>query len=175
MLGDEQRLNSHALEILTQSNLRLVRISQYSKDKEAKWFRQEINNRRLNERCFFFERISYPFLRFLLHHACAYAGLVDSTWQPAGWTVACEALASGLPIVLYKGLVSNELNYLGASRFLHSVPNGDTKAFQIELESLVSQQVSSKINQEIQNFAAMHLDLEKTGASFVKEIVNILT
>ncbi|MBO1059648.1 MAG: hypothetical protein HEQ14_01565 [Aphanizomenon flos-aquae CP01] len=173
MPGDEQRCHSHALEILTHSNLRLVRISQYSKDKDAKWFRQEIYNRGLTERCFFFERISYPFLRFLLHHASVYAGLVDSTWQPAGWTVACEALASGLPIVLYQGLVSNELSSLGAGQFLHSIPMGDTRAFQIELESLVSQPKIYEINREIQNFAAKNLDLEKTGELFVKEIAHI--
>ena len=47
---------------------------------------------------------------------------------------------------------------------------GDTQAFQIKLESLVSQPKSYEINQEIQNFAARNLDLEKTGESFVKKI-----
>ena len=103
----------------------------------------------------------------------AYAGLVNSTWQPAGWTVACEALASGLPIVLYKGLVSNELNSLGCCQFLHSISMGDTQAFKIKLESLVSQQKSSIITQEIQNFAAKNLDLEKTAESFIKEIAYV--
>jgi hypothetical protein len=50
---------------------------------------------------------------------------------------------------------------------------GDTRAFQIELESLVSQPKIYEINREIQNFAAKNLDLEKTGEFFVKEIAHI--
>jgi hypothetical protein len=38
---------------------------------------------------------------------------------------------------------------------------------------LVSQPKIYEINQEIQNFAAKNLDLEKTGELFVKEIAHI--
>lgn len=174
MPGDEQRCHSHALDILSHSNLNLVRISQYTKNTDANWFRQEIYNRGLENRCFFFEKISYPFLRFLLHNASAYAGLVDSTWQPAGWTVACEAIASGLPVVLYEGLVSRELEDLGASRFLHPVKMGDTKTFQIILENLVNKQPDIKLKQDTYNFAAQNINLEITAPQFAEQIEKLI-
>jgi hypothetical protein len=170
MPGDEQRCNDHALEILKNSDLRLVRIAQYTKSQDAQWFKEEIIKNNLSKRCFFFEKISYPFLRFLLRNAAVYAGLVDSTWQPAGWTVACEAVASGLPIVLYDGLVARELSLLGAAEFLRVVPMGNIKIFQRELEFLVAEGTTIEQSEKTKDFAATHLNLELTGDSFAKQV-----
>lgn len=174
MPGNQQRCDHQVLDMIAQSELRAVRVAQYSSSNPASWFRKQIQKRGITDRCFFFEGISSSFLRFLLQHASAYAGLVDSTWQPAGWTVACEALASGLPVVIYEGLVSRELKNLGAEEgFLHTIPMGDTNSFQIELERIVVEQRKSESIQKAQNFALTQLDLEVTGSRFVKQVEDI--
>lgn len=166
MPGDELRRNRDALDIVADSGLQLVRICQYANKSDAELLRREIVHRRLNERVVLFEHISYAFLRFLLQHAVAYAGLVDSTWQPAGWTVACEALACGLPVVLYDGLVSRELEQLGASkRWLMAVPLGHTRAFRQHLEGIAGSFRTQERTAPCR-FASDNLNLDVTGDEF---------
>ena len=167
MPGDELRLNDDALAIVENSPLNLVRISQYGRKNGITELKAEIRRRNLGDRLLIFERISYLALRFLMKHAVAYAGLVDATWQPAGWTVACESLACGLPVVLYEGLTSRELGRLGAGpNILRSVSMRDTKAFAAELQSFVAAHHRSELTDEARAFAAETLDLEITGAAF---------
>jgi glycosyltransferase involved in cell wall biosynthesis len=170
MPGDEQRCNQDALDIVANSDLRLVRIAQYSTPAKSQWIREQVETLNIKDRCFFFERISYPFLRFLLQHASAYAGLVDSTWQPAGWTVACEALASGLPVVIYEGLTSRELQFLNADPYLSPVAMGDKRQFKSILESHCSKKREVQNTKEIQEFAKRTLDLEITSRFWVKQV-----
>jgi glycosyltransferase involved in cell wall biosynthesis len=170
MPGDEQRCNQDALDIVANSDLRLVRIAQYSTPAKSQWIREQVETLNIKDRCFFFERISYPFLRFLLQHASAYAGLVDSTWQPAGWTVACEALASGLPIVVYEGLTSRELQFLNADPYLSSIAVGDKRQFKNALENHCSKKRAVQNKEEIQEFAKRTLDLEITSSFWVKQV-----
>ncbi len=173
MVGEELRCNRDALDIAAAGNLRLVRVSQYSEE-ENTWLKQQIYKRGLSERFFLFEKVSYPFLRFLLQNASAYAGLVDSTWQPAGWTSACEAMACGLPVVIYEGLVSRELIHLGAGNlFMKSISMNDTKSFRNALESIPTDTHRHKIKRQIRLFANNRLNLEITGELFVKEIERI--
>jgi glycosyltransferase involved in cell wall biosynthesis len=174
MPGDELRLDQDALEMVTKSDLRLVRISQYSQGKQE-LLRREAKERGINDRLITFENISYPFLRFLLQHAVAYAGMVDSTWQPAGWSVACEAMASGLPIVLYEGLVSRELKKLSLGNdFVHSIPMKDIRAFQYALQDLVHDGYQSTRAVSIQRFAGEKLDCEHTSVDFVNDIEQVI-
>jgi hypothetical protein len=167
MPGDELRLNDDALAIVEGSRLSLVRISQYGHKNGIAELKTEIKHRNLADRLLVFERVSYPAMRFLMSRAVAYAGLVDATWQPAGWTVACESLASGLPVVLYEGLTSTELKRLGAGpNIVRSVPMRDTKAFASELQSLVTAHRRSEIETDARTFATATLNLETTGAVF---------
>jgi len=171
MPGDQQRFDNQALDIVAGSNLRLVRVLQMSNT--ANWLKQQVKRRNLSDRFFIFENINYPFFRFLLQHASCYAGLVDSTWQPAGWTVACEALASGIPLVLYEGLVSQELELLSAGKFLHSIPLKNTEAFKKTLEEITSKKPDLETVRAAQAFAAEKLDLEKNSENFVKKVENL--
>lgn len=174
MPGDELRLNDDALTIVEDSPLNLVRISQYGHKNGISELKTEIRRRNLSDRLLVFERISYPFLRFLLQHAAAYAGLVDATWQPAGWTVACESLASGLPIVLYEGLVSRELAQIGAGEdILRVVPMRDTDQFRAALVSFADQRQKADASRRAREFAALHLDLEKTGQDFARQLKSV--
>jgi len=175
MPGDELRLNEDALAVVEHTNLHLVRISQYSSKSRTDILKQQVATRGLSDRVTVFEKISYPFLRFLLHNAACYAGLVDSSWQPAGWTVACEALASGLPIVLYEGLVSRELHGLGISKSLvRTAPMRDLPAFQRILVDTVSSHPDPKLSAEARCVAARFLNLEITGPHFVRKLEEAL-
>jgi glycosyltransferase involved in cell wall biosynthesis len=167
MPGDELRLNADALAVVERSRLNLVRVSQYGHKNGIANFEREIRRRNLADRVFIFERISYPALRFLMKHALAYAGLVDATWQPAGWTVACESLASGLPVVLYDGLTARELTRLGAGpNILRAVSIRNTNAFASELQVIAEADRKSDLATEARTFANAALNLERTGAVF---------
>src|SRR5205807_1131498 len=96
--------------------LRVARVPQEAAT--ASWYRRKIAERGLADRLFVFEHVSYRTLRHLLQKATAYVGLVDSTWQPAGWTVLCESLASGTPAIVYDGPTAREMRCLGARDYL---------------------------------------------------------
>lgn len=171
MLGDQQRCNEDALKIVKRSDISLVRVCR--EEKTILWFNKNIQKYKLNDRLFIFRDISHVFLRFLLQHAFAYAGLVNSKWQPAGWTVACEALASGLPVVLYDGLVSREMRMMrAANTIVRSVPYRDICACQAELESLISQK-SPTTTKHAMDFVSDKLDIETTSNHFVREVESL--
>jgi hypothetical protein len=165
--GDELRLNEDALTIVENSTINIARVCQRGHVKAMIDLKAEIARRNLGDRIVVFERISYAALRFLLRHAGAYAGLIDASWQPAGWTVACESLASGLPVVLYEGLVSRELRRLGAGAdVLRAVPARDTAAFLIALQSMMEAAPRAQRAAKARAFASDRLNLERTGAAF---------
>lgn len=169
--GDELRFNNDAITFVQKSGINLVRISQYGHKSGTLQLKQRIIRDQLDGKVFVFEKISYAFLRFLLQHATAYAGLVDSSWQPAGWTVACEALASGLPMVLYDGLVFDEMQEAGVpSELIDSVPMGDVDSFTMKLSSLVEMKSQVDIAPSAIAFAARELDFEKTAPIFVRDV-----
>lgn len=173
--GDQLRFNTDALDVVEATGLRLVRISQGRDKSAANPLNEEIVRRGLSEQVEVFDRISYGFLRFLHQHAAAYAGFVDATWQPAGWTVACESLASGLPVVMYDGYVARELVALGIPRELCKiVPIGNRAAFGRELVALASRPRSAALAAAARGFAAERLDIEKTGSVFATALRSAL-
>jgi len=153
----------------------LVRISQYGYKNKISALKAEVQRRNLGDRLVIFERISYPAIRFLLRHAAAYVGLIDATWQPAGWTVACERLASSLPLVLYEGITARELAWLGASLdILRSVPMRDIKAFAAALEAITTTGRKEERAAKARAFAAETLDLERTGRAFGERLLEAI-
>lgn len=169
--GDELRLNGDALRVVEATGLRLVRISQYRNKNRTSLLEREIERRGLAEKVIVFERISYAFLRFLLQHASAYAGFVDASWQPAGWTVACECLASGLPLVLYDGLTAQELLDQGIpGNLLQVIKPGDRDNFAEGL-AMMTQNQDLKRSEAARAFAAEKLNVEQTAPQFGRDIV----
>jgi glycosyltransferase involved in cell wall biosynthesis len=167
MPGDELRLDQDALDVIERSDFCLVRVAQYLEKSRTDLMMEEIKRRGLVGRVFLFERIDYAFLRFLMQRAVAYVGLVDSRWQPAGWTVACEALACDLPVVVYEGLVSRELQRLGAQKeWLRSVTTGDLRGFRQNLEEVATNRATLPRKLGPKLFATENLDLEATGDEF---------
>jgi len=174
--GDELRLNDDALRFVELSGIRLVRISQYGYKSGITKLKSEIARRRLAERLVLFEGIDYAFLRFLLRHASAYVGLVDSSWQPAGWTVACESLASGLPLVLYDGLVSRELIEIGAPQScVQTVRMADVTGLAETISALIAKSDLRGLHSaEAAAFAERQLNLDITGPAFVAEVEQLV-
>jgi glycosyltransferase involved in cell wall biosynthesis len=171
MSGDELRCNEDAIKVVQSSKLCLVRVCQYPHKSGNAVLDQQIKDYELED-CFVkFERISYLFLHFLFQYAVAYAGLVDSTWQPAGWTVACEALASGLPVVVYEGIVSRELQARGATEeMVRVVPLHEVDLFREALEETVRDFKNLEARSRRAQFAAECLDIEAGGNRLVTEI-----
>jgi hypothetical protein len=164
--GDELRYNRDALDLVAATGIPMVRISQYSAAHMAE-LRSEIEARGIADKFLVFEKVSYPFLRFLLRNAAMYAGLVNSEWQPAGWTTACEAIASGTPVVAYEGLASRELQRLGADQsFLRAAPAGDIRKFKELAADFLSPGYHPKVSPKVLDFAEARLDLENTGEQF---------
>jgi len=176
MPGDELRFNRDALQFVERTGIRLVRVSQYGEKSGTDALKREILARGLADRLMVFEKIEYKFLRFLLRHACAYAGFVDSSWQPAGWTVACEALASGLPLVLYEGLCSRELGAAKVSSSLvQTVAMRDVSSFSEKLGALVNAGGRSQYAEQAMQFAAQHLDFAVTAPNLVNEVAQVVS
>lgn len=170
LAGDQLRLDDDALELVQKHNLRLVRVPQ--EERTADWYRRQVRERGLEGRLFIFERVDYPTLRFLLQHATAYVGLVDSTWQPAGWTVLCESLASGTPAVVYEGITTREMQRLGAGEYVSVVPHRDVAAMARACRHLADIDGGSH-RTNAANFSATVLDLERTASSFVDSVERI--
>jgi glycosyltransferase involved in cell wall biosynthesis len=170
MHGDQQRLNQDAVRFVGQSGIPLVRVCQGTDPEILKDLRGRIRKKGLQDRMFIFEKASYRFMRFLIQHAAAYAGMVDSTWQPAGWHTTLEAMACGIPVALYEGLVSDELKKLGAGEsFLKVVPHRDTRAFQKSVESLVSGD-RRLFRPALTFFTDSHFDLQRSAERFAERV-----
>ena len=176
LAGDELRFNDDAVRFVEESGIRLVRISQYGHKSRTDKLKRDVAERRLGDKLMVFEKIDYKFLRFLLRHAGAYAGFVDSSWQPAGWTVACEALASGLPIVLYGGLVSQELAEAGGPKScVHNVRMGDVRDFIEKIGALTMRtDARSQLSSEARDFAEQELDFGVTAPAFVAQVEKLV-
>ena len=170
LAGDQLRLDNDALELVEKHNLRLVRVPQ--ERHTANWYRRQMRERKLEGRLFVFERVDYPTLRYLLQRATAYVGLVDSTWQPAGWTVLCESLASGLPAIVYEGITAREIRRLGAGDYVSVVPHRDVAAMAHGCKRLGDAE-GTLLRTNAADFSATALDLQLTASNFVESVERI--
>jgi len=170
LAGDQLRLDDDALELVEKHNLRLVRVPQ--ERHTADWYRRKIRERKLEGRLFVFERVGYPTLRFLFQRAAAYMGLVDSTWQPAGWTVLCESLASGTPAVVYEGITTREIRRLGAGDCVSVVPHRDVAAMAHACKRFGDVE-GTMLRTNAADFSANALDLQRTASAFVESVERI--
>jgi glycosyltransferase involved in cell wall biosynthesis len=170
LAGDQLRLDEDAVALVEKHGLRIVRVPQ--ERHTADWYRRQIRERSLEGRLFVFEKVDYPTLRFLLQRATAYVGLVDSTWQPAGWTVMCESLASETPAIVYDGLTAREIRLLGARECVRVVPHADVAAVARSCEELMADR-SGSLRAKAAGFSTAVLGIERTAADFVKEVERV--
>lgn len=111
-MGDELRDNLEAIKLAKLSNKTLVRISQFGHKNSIHEF-EALCSANSFASYHLLQKVSYPCLVTLLKKASLQIVPVDSSWQPAGWTVTCESLVVGVPVILYNGLVYRELLRLG--------------------------------------------------------------
>lgn len=107
MAGDQLRDDLRIAEMLVGTGLRLVRLSQEPRT-EAFWRWWQAANRDGLE-VFCAARLKFEEVRYAYQRALCVLNLVDNSWQPAGWTVTTEAMACGVPIIMNRGLTTEEL------------------------------------------------------------------
>ena len=109
VVGDEGRDNKLLINLAQRLEHPIIRVFQYpDKSKELRLQREIIKNK-LGKKLLILKNVSYQELKFLYYHSLAYLGIAHSEYQPAGWTVACEAIASGTRVILANGCVYQEL------------------------------------------------------------------
>ncbi len=113
VVGDEARNNDLLILLASKVKKTIVRVCQYPEKSDIYVLQKDIHRYGLEEKLIIEENITYEKLRCYFQNAELYLGIVNNDYQPAGWTVACEAIASGCKILLKEGLVSKELNRLG--------------------------------------------------------------
>jgi hypothetical protein len=172
MLGDQQRCDDDLLELVQLSDLNFVRVCRNRETFEN--LARKVDEEGLTDRLYCFHDVDHLTARFILQNAVCYLGLVDSRWQPASWTVACESLASGTPVIIYDGIAVNELQQLGAgTEIVRVVDHGNVHQVAVEIEYFRSS-IDVSLRQVCFDFSAQELDMEKTAPSFVKAVESML-
>ncbi len=103
--GDQQRDEQLVEQALLGTGLRLVRLTQ-GPGVQRHW---EARRPVLDFGVFCRARLTFPEVRYLYQRALCVLNLADNSWQPAGLTVAKEALACATPLVMGRGLATREL------------------------------------------------------------------
>jgi len=111
MHGDELRRDDLLLSVSGKLHYSVYRIGQYGIKLEGDRNRYTLSN------VVVLSKLLDDDLYLILTDSVFYLGLVDSSWQPAGWTAAIEALTLGKEVVLLEGLTSRLLK----SSFPHLV------------------------------------------------------
>ena len=105
--GDQQRDEVLAAEALAGTGLKLVRLTQ-EPGTERYWREWQAQHPGELE-VFCQSRLTFPEIRYAYQRSVAVLNIVDNSWQPAGLTVAKEAMACGAPLVMNRGLTTQEL------------------------------------------------------------------
>ncbi len=105
--GDQLRSEQQIIDVLNDTGIGLIRLTQ-NKLTESFWKHAALG-----------KRVRFPFacvsnlspreVRYAYRHALYCLNLVDNSWQPAGWSVATEAMACGLPVIINEGLIAEEM------------------------------------------------------------------
>ncbi|MBW2534301.1 MAG: hypothetical protein JRI55_22615 [Deltaproteobacteria bacterium] len=163
--GDQLRDEPRVEAILSGLGVDLVRLTM-SREVEAYWQeRQRSDGLGFSVSC----RVLLPFVEVaaIYRHAACVLNPVLNTWQPAGWTVTTEGMASGVPVVTAAGLVTRELGtYLdrGQSLPLTVVEGLSVGAYRAALERVLSDDFDAvEAGAAARAFAEEHLAIDRTG------------
>ncbi len=172
--GDQLRDELKVAEIMQGINIKLIRASQSITVKKF-WDNWEKKNPgKIDVYCKV--KFSYPELRFLYQHALCLLNIVDNSWQPAGWTVATEAMACGTSVIMNKGLVTEEFNFYGDSPIIEINSINNVNGFINEIRKLQS---SSGFFKEIayknRKFVLKNLDVTITCNAVVEMLKKMHT
>ncbi|MFQ5850571.1 MAG: glycosyltransferase [Candidatus Binatia bacterium] len=174
--GDQLREEHQIIRVLGGSHIGLVRLTQ-NKDTERFWkgWAQD-NPASFPVLCI--AHLDWREVRYVYQHAMCLLNLVGSSWQPAGWTVMTEAMACGLPVIVNRGLTTEEMKlYLSRGEALPfiEVERLDPVEARGALEDLIdSREVIQEMVHRARLFVEKHFDIEQTGKLAVQILSKVV-
>ena len=130
MHGDEEREEDKLIKLASMLNIGIVRINQYPYKSKKNLF--EIAKSYFDIPFIYnFQNIDFHNYIWLLKNSTIYAGMVNSKFQPAGWTALCEAIILGIPSIISNGITSDD--------YLKSIP----KEIQNQFNLLITNNLNS--------------------------------
>ena len=168
--GDQLRDEHQIAKIMKETELKLVRLTQSDRIEK---FWEKFNQTNSGQADVFCKaRLDFQEVRYVYQHALCVLNLVDNSWQPAGWTVATEAMACGIPVVMNSGLVTRELKrYQDPPPLLEISSTPEIGEVRKELKKLSADFTFAKnLGQSGRKYIEDNLQIEKTG----EILINIL-
>ncbi len=130
MHGDEEREEDKLIKLASMLKIGIVRINQYPYKSKKNLF--EIAKSYFDIPFIYnFQNIDFHNYIWLLKNSTIYAGMVNSKFQPAGWTALCEAIILGIPSIISNGITSDD--------YLKSIP----KEIQNQFNLLITNNLNS--------------------------------
>lgn len=151
MHGDEEREEDKLIKLASMLNIGIVRINQYPYKSKKNLF--EIAKSYFDIPFIYnFQNIDSHNYIWLLKNSTIYAGMVNSKFQPAGWTALCEAIILGIPSIISNGITSDD--------YLKSIP----KEIQNQFNLLITNNLNSD-SEKIKCFLKDRLKTKKLPAA----------
>jgi glycosyltransferase involved in cell wall biosynthesis len=168
--GDQLRHEDHIMQVLEGMNVGLVRLTQ-NKYTEEFWRRWAGSNPS-SFPVFCIAHLSAQEVRYAYQHALCLLNLVDSSWQPAGWTVMTEAMACQLPVIVNRGLTTEEMRLYIKEKdtlpFLEVEQLDPLEARRCLLQLMESTEKSQEIGFRARRFVEQHFNIEITAKTVYK-------
>ena len=159
-------------KIIEDSGIKLVRLTQ-SSNVEKFWQDWAKADKTIDVFCK--AGLSFQEVRYIYQHAICVLNIVNNTWQPAGWTVATEAMACGTPVIMSSGLSTKELKSYkyNAPFFIEIDPLLDIGLVRQELSKLIiSKELRKDLSVAGREFVENNLQIEVTGKALVRILRN---
>ena len=138
MHGDEEREEDKLIKLANFLKIGIVRINQYPDKSKNNLFELARSYKDIPF-IYNFQNIDFHNYIWLLKNAAIYAGMVNSKFQPAGWTALCEAIILGIPSIISRGITSDD--------YLKSIP----KEIQNQFNLLITENINAD-SEKIKNF-----------------------
>lgn len=171
--GDQMRNENLIADIIKSSGLRLVRLTQ-SVSVEKFW-RKIIKETPEILNVFCKAHLNFQEVRFLYQHALCVLNLVDNSWQPAGWTVLTEAMACGVPVIMNKGLVTEEMKSYNGNPDIFEVdaPINVTEIVKLLQKLKADPKLAKDAGTKGKEFVRQYFMIEKSGDSLVQIVKQV--
>lgn len=171
--GDQLRDEHRIIRVLGGSHIGLVRLTQ-NKYTEQFW-KEWAQNNHASFPVICIAHLDWREVRYVYQHALCLLNLVDSSWQTPGWTVMIEAMACRLPVIVNRGLTTEEMGlylFKGEGAPFIEIERLDPVEAREALKKLInSREAVQKIGQRARLFIERHFDIEQTSKVAVR-IVN---